>query len=117
VEHSWSVLNFLAALLCDKLVSRMLPIREESNIIYVRHFYEALYQVLLKNHWSSKTYRVVLTGNAGTGKSWFQAYALRKTDMRKTKSDKHQSDVDQSDLQKPNFHKLFPIPTDSLCGK
>jgi hypothetical protein len=29
-------------------------------------------------HWSSSFRLLVLTGNAGTGKSWFQAYALRR---------------------------------------
>jgi hypothetical protein len=51
--------------------------KKQSKVIYFRHFYEKLYQVLLK-HWSSPECALLLIGNAGTGKSWFQAYALRQ---------------------------------------
>jgi hypothetical protein len=48
-----------------------------SKVVYFRDFYEKLYQVMLK-HWSSYQRALVLTGTSGTGKSWFQAYALRR---------------------------------------
>jgi hypothetical protein len=63
--------------LAGKEFLHSLEFPKESKVVYFRHFYEKLYQVLLK-HWSSYKRAVILTGNAGTGKSWFQAYALRR---------------------------------------
>ena len=43
---------------------------------YVRNKYKELYQSI-SDKWTSEFFRVVLLGNAGTGKSWFQVYALK----------------------------------------
>lgn len=46
--------------------------------LYIREGYDALYDAL-RVQWRTETaYSVILLGNAGTGKSWYQMYALRR---------------------------------------
>lgn len=50
----------------------------ESRAFYTRSGYEELYKQIAMQ-WENKTkHRVILLGNAGTGKSWFQVYALKR---------------------------------------
>jgi tRNA A37 threonylcarbamoyladenosine biosynthesis protein TsaE len=76
IDEEEENLSFLRLESAGKEFLRSLYFPSASKIVYFRHFYESLYQVLLK-HWSSER-ALVLTGNPGTGKSWFQAYALRR---------------------------------------
>jgi hypothetical protein len=77
-DHKMSILQVGGGLKGKKFLG-CLEFPKNTKVMYIRHFYEALYKVMLK-HWSpdSEFDAVVLTGNAGTGKSWFQAYALRR---------------------------------------
>ena len=45
--------------------------------LYERRDYSDLFSCVASK-WSSNWYRVVLIGNAGIGKSWFQIFALKK---------------------------------------
>jgi hypothetical protein len=47
------------------------------EIMFTRSFYDALYEQLLVC-WTTDNFRVLVKGNAGTGKSWFQLFALRR---------------------------------------
>ena len=49
----------------------------EPEVFYARSGYPELFQHVARK-WSEKKFRVILQGNAGTGKSWFQVYALKQ---------------------------------------
>ncbi|KAL3904351.1 MAG: hypothetical protein SGILL_010103, partial [Bacillariaceae sp.] len=49
----------------------------EPSLFYARSGYQELYHCI-SAAWKSKKYRAALIGNAGTGKSWFQIYALKQ---------------------------------------
>jgi hypothetical protein len=49
----------------------------EPGVFYARSGYLELYNHIA-SQWNSKRFRVILQGNAGTGKSWFQMYALKR---------------------------------------
>lgn len=68
-------LSFLAVESCE---GKFLSLSVEGKYMFVRPFYEFLYQATAAK-WSSRGQnRVLVNGNAGTGKSWFQLYALRR---------------------------------------
>eukprot|EP00978_Attheya_sp_CCMP212_P011564 scaffold28590_cov57-Attheya_sp.AAC.1 len=46
-------------------------------LMYTRSLFDDLYQQLLVC-WTTRHRRVLIEGNAGTGKSWFQLFAIRK---------------------------------------
>jgi hypothetical protein len=50
---------------------------KESDFMFGREFYPLLFEEL-KQQWKTNHRRVGLIGNSGTGKSWFQMYALRR---------------------------------------
>ena len=54
-----------------------LYLEKPGEIMFTRSFYDALYQQLLAC-WTTHNRRVLVKGNAGTGKSWFQLFALRR---------------------------------------
>jgi len=54
-----------------------LELEKQVTFMIVRPWYEGLYEKVAEK-WSSPSDRVLVSGNAGTGKSWFQAFALRK---------------------------------------
>jgi hypothetical protein len=49
----------------------------EPSLFYARSGYQELYHCI-SQAWKSNKYRAALIGNAGTGKSWFQIYALKQ---------------------------------------
>ena len=49
----------------------------ESEVFFARSGYRELYKHVACK-WREKKFRVILLGNAGTGKSWFQVYALKQ---------------------------------------
>ena len=59
----------------DKAIGHELT--REGTAMFAREFYPDLYEVV-RLLWESKSRRVVLLGNAGTGKSWFQMYVMRQ---------------------------------------
>lgn len=70
----------------DAPFSNFLGLMCEPPCFYERSGYAELYQHVAQK-WEGKRPRVVLLGNAGTGKSWFQIYALKKLlDSHKCKS-------------------------------
>ena len=62
-----------------KLVNKgaFLDLSCKTSLFYVRSGYQELCQCI-SEAWKSDRYRVALLGNAGTGKSWFQIYALKQ---------------------------------------
>jgi hypothetical protein len=52
-------------------------LEKESDFMFGREFYPLLFEEL-KQQWKTNHRRVGLIGNSGTGKSWFQMYALRR---------------------------------------
>lgn len=53
----------------------------QPQIFYARAGYQELYDCVASRwdeHATKRLFRVILQGNAGTGKSWFQVYALKK---------------------------------------
>jgi hypothetical protein len=52
-------------------------LEKESDFMFGREFYPLLFEEL-KKQWTTDHRRVGLIGNSGTGKSWFQMYALRR---------------------------------------
>ncbi len=58
---------------------------------YVRQGYDELYEYVAEYWQSQDQYRVVLLGNAGTGKSWFQVYALKQ--LLNCDKDKREFDI------------------------
>jgi hypothetical protein len=51
-------------------------LEKESDFMFGREFYPLLYEELKQRN--TTKHRVVLLGNSGTSKSWFQMYALRR---------------------------------------
>lgn len=49
----------------------------EPSLFYARSGYQELYHCI-SEAWKGRKYRAALIGNAGTGKSWFQIYALKQ---------------------------------------
>ena len=52
--------------------------RRASNLYFEREYFDYLYSVLVKIWKNENVKKVVLTGNAGVGKSWFQVFILRR---------------------------------------
>lgn len=50
----------------------------EPDVFYARSGYRELYEHIACKWSEKKKFRVILHGNAGTGKSWFQIYALKQ---------------------------------------
>mmetsp|Transcript_722 Transcript_722/g.1430 ORF Transcript_722/g.1430 Transcript_722/m.1430 type:complete len:573 (-) Transcript_722:187-1905(-) len=55
--------------------SKFMGLEKQIDFLIIRPFYDSLYQKIA-DKWDSKSNRVLLSGNAGTGKSWFQVFAL-----------------------------------------
>jgi hypothetical protein len=55
-----------------------LSLEKRGKYLLIRPFYESLYQQVVEKWSSDGEDRVLVLGNAGSGKSWFQPYALRK---------------------------------------
>jgi hypothetical protein len=55
-----------------------LSLKKRGKYLLIRPFYESLYQQVVEKWSSDGEDRVLVLGNAGTGKSWFQPYALRR---------------------------------------
>jgi hypothetical protein len=58
--------------------SLFLSLEKRGKYLLIRPFYESLYQQVVEKWSSYGEDRVLVQGNAGSGKSWFQPYALRK---------------------------------------
>ena len=79
---------------------KFLGIYGRLEFLYIRKGYDELYediQALWKTDGANK---VVLVGNAGTGKSWYQLYILRRLLKRSTD---YQNDADDYDFV---FHQV-----------
>ena len=61
----------------DHNVKFFLDLACKPKKFYVREGYKELYEYICEL-WGSENEHVVLLGNAGTGKSWFQVYALKQ---------------------------------------
>ena len=57
--------------------TEFLSLQKRGRYLLIRPCYDALYEAVVKA-WSSWSDRILVKGNAGTGKSWFQLYVLRK---------------------------------------
>eukprot|EP00978_Attheya_sp_CCMP212_P049456 scaffold666458_cov67-Attheya_sp.AAC.1 len=55
-----------------------LGLQKRGEYMLIRPFYELLYQQVAEMWLLDGENRVLVQGNAGTGKSWFQLYALRR---------------------------------------
>ena len=56
-------------------------IKRASNIYFERGFYSRLYDEMIQiwqDEQNTKRTKIILSGNAGTGKSWFQVYLVRR---------------------------------------
>ena len=82
------------------------------EFLYIRKGYDELYediQALWKTDGANRANKVVLVGNAGTGKSWYQLYILRRLLKRSTD---YQNDADDYDFvfrQVGHQHYLIDI--------
>lgn len=57
---------------------KFLSLDQHGKYLLIRPCYKGLYEAIVEAWPNNGTNRVLVNGNAGTGKSWFQMYALRR---------------------------------------
>lgn len=77
---------------------RCLNLQGEVDTLYIRDAYDALYDDIQRLWKTDTMYGVVLLGNAGSGKSWYQLYVLRRLLRLSVKGSEYTQDADNYDF-------------------
>eukprot|EP00529_Nitzschia_sp_RCC80_P011272 CAMPEP_0113466986 /NCGR_PEP_ID=MMETSP0014_2-20120614/14572_1 /TAXON_ID=2857 /ORGANISM="Nitzschia sp." /LENGTH=619 /DNA_ID=CAMNT_0000359261 /DNA_START=106 /DNA_END=1962 /DNA_ORIENTATION=- /assembly_acc=CAM_ASM_000159 len=70
--------ELVACSIMDEEGGEFLGVNADFTSLYIRHGYDELYDAIRSLWRLPRSLKVILLGNAGTGKSWFQIYVLRR---------------------------------------
>ena len=87
--------ELVACSIKDEEGGKFLGVNADFTNLYIRHGYDELYDAIRSRWLLPRSLKVILLGNAGTGKSWYQMYVLRRLLRRQ---EEYTNDPDEYDF-------------------